>query len=833
MLVKKQLSFSRKILYGIMLVGIFISVFDMGGLTYVNAQTATNSTSIQIGGQILSDGQFVYGSNIGDFNVKTYLESNAPYLSKYADGLYGRSEYFSMNPKIYLTLLEIHSHLISDPNIAVAENPFGFSNSDFMSQVEYLSSRMTEAYYLHIYSYSALPAARRSLKPYVSPSGNTINVTSDTNAGTYAIIAGLAAMDEQNIPLILDNSQKNGFYQTYRRLFGNNDPLDETNHIYIPGKSDTLTFPNNLLPIPGSDQVTGASPAPSNLLQLPYLQGLSWKFGGVHNTDGTTTFTDASSMDFYPSGAVWGIDTSNMWVVAAAAGIPTRYSDCGYKISHSGALNQGWETTYYHLEGAKYLSGSVNQNDKIGVIANTEAEATCTGGSASGPHVHFSLKYNGAYVAINGTALSGWYVHSGRYSYDVDKNYMWLERDGVKKYAYIDFLLSEAPPTAISGNAGAAGAILSYNDGTPKTVVADGSGNYTLIVSYDWSGTVTPASVCYSFSPLNMSYSNVTANQTAPNYTAVYIPSSYTLTGTTSVGGVTLSYTDGTAKTTTSDNSGNYSITVPCNWSGTITPSKTGFIFSPTKRAYTNVITNLTAQNYALHWADTAGVFRPSDGALYLKNSNTTGYADVAINYGVGGDYPVTGDWDGNGTATIGIYRNGVFYLRNSNTIGYADIVFAFGVPGDQPIAGDWNGDGIDTIGVFRPSTGQFLMRDSNSAGAADYSFFLGNVDDVGIAGDWINQGFDTVGVFRPSNGIIFLKNTNATGFADIALNYGLAGDQPVTGDWDGNGTDTIGVYRNAQFLLRNSNTVGFADLVFGLGNPGDMPIAGDWDGLP
>ena len=101
-----------------------------------------------------------------------------------------------------------------------------------------------------------------------------------------------------------------------------------------------------------------------------------------------------------------------MWVVAAASGIPTRYSDCGFKISHSGAVNTGWETTYYHLEGAKYLSGSINQNDKIGVIANTLAEATCTGGAATGPHVHFSLKYNGAYVAINGTPLSGWYVHS-------------------------------------------------------------------------------------------------------------------------------------------------------------------------------------------------------------------------------------------------------------------------------------------------------------------------------------------------------------------------------------------------------------------------------------
>jgi hypothetical protein len=239
------------------------------------------------------------------------------------------------------------------------------------------------------------------------------------------------------------------------------------------------------------------------------------------------------------------------------------------------------------------------------------------------------------------------------------------------------------------------------------------------------------------------------------------------------------------------------------------------------------------AYEYQAKSVDTTGVFRPSNGALYLKNSNTTGFADVTINYGLPGDKPVTGDWDGNGTATIGVYRNGVFYLRNSNTIGYADIVFAFGSPGDQPIAGDWNGDGMDTIGVYRSSIGTFFLRNSNSVGAPELSFALGNAGDVGIAGDWNGNGIDTTGVFRPSNGALYLKNTNATGFADIQINYGLPGDKPVTGDWNDDGIDTIGIYRNGVFYLRNSNTIGIADLVFALGIPGDMPIAGNWDGLP
>jgi len=229
----------------------------------------------------------------------------------------------------------------------------------------------------------------------------------------------------------------------------------------------------------------------------------------------------------------------------------------------------------------------------------------------------------------------------------------------------------------------------------------------------------------------------------------------------------------------------------------------------------------------------TVGVFRPTNGIIYLKNSNTSGFADLNLVYGIAGDQPVAGDWNGNGVDSMGIYRNGVFYLRNSNTTGAADIVFPFGAAGDLPIAGDWNGDGIDTIGVYRSSQGVFYLRNSNTAGPADMVFVLGNPGDVPIAGDWNGDGITTTGVFRPSNGIIYLKNSNTSGNADIYLVYGIAGDLPVAGDWNGDGLDSVGIYRDGLFYLRNSNTQGFADMVFALGNFGDVPVAGDWDGLP
>ena len=741
---KKQISLVRKSLFGVMLLAVLISAFGAGSLSSVSA-SGTPAITITTS-QILSDGQFVYGPNIGNFNIENYLNANTPHLLKYAEDLYGRSEYFSINPKIYLTLLEVHSHLISIPNAAITEDPFGLNNGGFISQIEIVSNIMSDAYYLHLYSYSPLPVSQRRLEPFVTPGGATIYVAPDTNAGTYAIIAGLAAINQQDISIILDNSQANGFYQTYVRLFGNDDPLDKTNHIYTPGEVGVLMTPDYLLPQPAEGEVLGALAAPDNLLQLPYLQGLSWQFGGVHNTAGGTTFTDASALDFYPSGSSWGMNTSNMWVVASASGIPTRVSSCYFKILH----NDGWETTYYHLENTQFISGLINQNDKIGVIANTEAEAICNGGSASGPHVHFSLRHNGAFVAINGTPLSGWYVHSGRYSYDVDHNYMWLEKAGVKKYPYSDLVLSEAPPIVITR------VISSVRANANPTAAT--SVDFTVTFSEDVTGVDMTGQAFDDFA-LTTSPGITGASITGVSGTGAI----YTATVNTGSGNGTMRL-DVIDNDTILDGAGN-----PLGGTGIDNGNFTSGEF------------------YKVHKSggDTVGTFRPSIATFYLRNSNSAGAPNITVQLGNTGDYPVVGDWDGNGSDTIGVYRNGVFYLSNSNTTPHVDLTFAFGKAGDQPIAGDWNGDGIDTIGIYRSSKITFLLRNTNSAGAADATFKLGIPGDVGIAGDWNADGKDSTGVFRPSNGALYFKNANTTGYADIVTVYGIKNDKPVVGDWD------------------------------------------------
>ena len=76
----------------------------------------------------------------------------------------------------------------------------------------------------------------------------------------------------------------------------------------------------------------------------------------------------------------------------------------------------------------------------------------------------------------------------------------------------------------------------------------------------------------------------------------------------------------------------------------------------------------------------------------FLRNTPSSGSADIHFTFGSPLDLPIVGDWDGDGIVTPGVVRGNTFYLRNSNTSGVADVVFTYGDPGDKVIVGDWDG---------------------------------------------------------------------------------------------------------------------------------------------
>lgn len=237
---------------------------------------------------------------------------------------------------------------------------------------------------------------------------------------------------------------------------------------------------------------------------------------------------------------------------------------------------------------------------------------------------------------------------------------------------------------------------------------------------------------------------------------------------------------------------------------------------------------------------DSVGVFRPSS-TFVLTQSTTNVIAQNATQTAqLSGQKGVSGDWNGDGTDTIGSFTNGVWKIRNANfplvvlpaPLGATTV--NFGQAGDLPVVGDWNGDGVDTVGTYRPSTGEFFLTNSTNAAAVDFTIRFGVAEDLPIAGDWNGDGIDTVGVFRPSVGQSFLTNANiANPPIDFVAFFGTNGDLPIGGDWDGNGIDTVGVWRpsTTEFFLSNDNINIARQFAFGAVT--DQPIVGDWDGKP
>jgi hypothetical protein len=223
----------------------------------------------------------------------------------------------------------------------------------------------------------------------------------------------------------------------------------------------------------------------------------------------------------------------------------------------------------------------------------------------------------------------------------------------------------------------------------------------------------------------------------------------------------------------------------------------------------------------------TIGLYDPNTATFYLRNSNTSGVSDYSAVFGNGGNWlPVVGDWDGNGTTTIGVYdpNTARFYLSNSNTSPNSDISSVFGNANWVPLAGNWDGYQGDTIGVYDPITARFHLSNYNTSPQDNYSALFGNGGNwVPLAGNWDGYLSTTIGVYNPTLARFYLSNYNTSPQTNYTVVYGSGGSwEPVVGDWDTNGTATVGIYNpaTATFYLSNSNTSGVTDTSFTYGNP-------------
>lgn len=232
------------------------------------------------------------------------------------------------------------------------------------------------------------------------------------------------------------------------------------------------------------------------------------------------------------------------------------------------------------------------------------------------------------------------------------------------------------------------------------------------------------------------------------------------------------------------------------------------------------------------------------------KSSDGSSYAQP---WGLGSDFFVPGDFDGDKKTDIAVWRPGApfeayFYILQSatNTVR-AD---QFGQTSDDPtVIGDYDGDGKDDPAVYRngASPGEqsywfFRASTGGQSGQIIYNQF-GQNGDFPAPGDYNGDKKNDFCVQRNdgSGRAQFFTRVGNGGVAspasDNSVVYGLISDVIVPGDYDGDGRTDIAVVRGSGGLINwyvlpsgTGEITSSPFAIFGV-NGLDQVCQGDWDG--
>ncbi len=380
----------------------------------------------------LPDSEVVFSPSAMDFDVQAYLERTSGFLKDHreylkstawtsaADIIQRVALENSINPRLLLTLLEMHCGCVSGDLRQDVQMDYLLGNPDFrrqglFRQLSWAASRLSAAYY----GWKA-----KQISEIVLQDGSVIALDSNWNAGSVAIMYFFAFYDAQTARRAMNHQE--GFLATHRRLFGDFERRAAAVEPLLP---------------------QGLRQPP---LILPFEVGRMWAFtSGPHvvwETEGAL-----AALDFAPATYDHGCVPTDAWVTAVADGVVVR-SEFGAVVLDlddpggmpaDGFEQSGWAVLYLHIaeKGRVAVGERLRVGERIG-------QPSCEGGRATGTHVHIARKYNGEWIPAAGEIpfeLDGWITQAGEKPYEGS-----LVKDGQEVIArpYGSYVTKIARPTA-------------------------------------------------------------------------------------------------------------------------------------------------------------------------------------------------------------------------------------------------------------------------------------------------------------------------------------------------------------------------------------------------